>query len=89
MPYSFNEAQHLLKYYSEKMIGQYLDIERQVKIKELKSDQLKTDKSKYLVRACGQRNHRGILLFKEIGGTAKLLNLPSPELLLLDLNLNL
>ena len=88
MPYSFNEAQYLIKYYSDKMIGQYLDIERQVKIKELKSDQLETGKSKYLVRACGQRDQRGILLFKEISETAKLLNLLSPELVLSDLNSN-
>ena len=86
MAYSLHDSQALVKYYSTKMVGEYLDKEKQFKIQKIKADKL--NNNEYLVRACGQRDSRGMLLFKEISQIAKQLNLPSPDEVLSDLNRN-
>lgn len=82
MSYTLKEAKLLVEYYSDKMIGEYLDDSKQVKIKELKIDPVENDSNSFLVRANGHPLQGVAVFFREIGQAAKQLNLPSPEVVL-------
>ena len=87
MSYTLDEANYLIKYYSDKMVGQYLDAEKLYVIKKLQKD-IQPEISKYLVRACGKRDNKGFLLFLEISEIANRLNLDPPQTVLLGINRN-
>ncbi|PZP44364.1 MAG: hypothetical protein DI598_14625 [Pseudopedobacter saltans] len=86
MTYSLNEALYLKEYYSSKMIGRMLDDSTQTLVKEIVIEQLENDKSKFVVKANGQRINGVFILFKEIGSAANQFGLCSPDIVLKDLS---
>ena len=86
MTYSLKDALYLKKYYSDKMVGQYLDDSKQVEIKELIIEQLENDKTRFFVKANGQPLQQVFVFFREIEEAAKMLNLLSPDKVLIELN---
>ena len=86
MTYSLNDALLLKQYYSDKMVGQYLDDSKQVEIKELIIEQLENDKTRFFAKANGQPLQQVFVFFREIEEAAKMLNLLSPDKVLIELN---